>query len=114
MDQIDRLELEKRVASGMKLWSLEQDNPKYWGQYDALFRDGNSIMFRNGSDPDHTYSRPRADCALVTPEVEAAIEAARKAHAVAVEAGKEWQRLRRAIPRLSAEDALTLPERIKT
>lgn len=113
MAQIDRIELEKRVSGGMKLWSLEHDNPKYWGQYDALFRDGGSILFRNGTDPDRTYSRPRSDCALVTPEVQSAIEVARAAYAALVAANDEWKRLRRAIPRLSAEDALALPERMK-
>lgn len=113
MAQIDRLELERRVASGMKLWSLEHDNPKHWAQYDAILRDGGSVLFRNGTDPDRTYSRPRNDCAPVTPEVEAAIEAARAAFSAAVEARKEWERLRRSIPRLTAEQALALPERAK-
>lgn len=113
MAQIDRLELESRVKSGMKLWSLEQDNPKYWHQYDAIFRDGGSILFRNGTDPDRTYTRPRSDCAMVTPEVQTAIDAAIAAYAAAIEASEEWKRLRKAIPRLTAEQAAAIPERNK-
>lgn len=113
MAQIDRMELERHVNAGMKLWTLDHDNPKYWMQSDALFREGGSVLFRNGTDPDRTYSRPRSDCALVTPEVQQSIEAAKAAYFAAVEARKEWDRLRKAIPRLTAEEALAIPERQK-
>lgn len=108
MDAIDKWELTKKIAAGMKLWSLEHSDPKYWAQYDALAKDTGGILFRNGSDPDRLYRRPMGDCALVTPEVEELIEAARLAYLEAVEAQKKWKAAQRAIPRVKHSDVVAL------
>lgn len=119
--QIDAWEVEKQREAGMRVWALTHENPEYWGQRDAVFRatlDYNGtgtgthrVMTRNGSDPDSLYGLDRGDTAPVTPEVEAAIEAARAAFDAAVEAGKRWKLAKRAIPRLSAEEWAKLPMR---
>lgn len=117
--QIDAWEVERQREAGMRVWSLTHDNPKYWGQRDAVFRATSGyngtgthrVMTRNGSDPDGLYGIDRGDTAPVTPEVEAAIEAAREAFDAAVEAGKAWKAAKKAIPRLSAEEWSKLPMR---
>ena len=108
MDAIDKWELTKKIAAGMTLWSLEHSDPHFWGQYDALAKDRGGILFRNGSDPDRLYRRPMHDCALVTPEVQALIEAAKLAYLEAVEANQKWKAAQRAIPRVKHEDVANL------
>lgn len=119
MDQIDKWEIEKQKQAGMRLWVVEHDNPKYWSMRDAVYRatDGNTysptkiVQFRNGSDPDRLYGRPCGDCAMPTPEVETAIEAARLAYDELIAANDRWKLARRAIPRMTAAEWAELPER---
>lgn len=114
MDQIDKWEIEKQKQAGMRVWSVEHDNPKYWRMSDAVYRSGSgTVQFRNGSDPDRLYGRPRGDCAMPTPEVEAAIEAARQAYEELIAANDRWKLARRAIPRMTAAEWEQLPEREK-
>jgi hypothetical protein len=117
---IDRWECEKQSLSGISVWDLKHSDPEYWDKRCAVyFTPADDTPYRsrpavvetqNGhGNPDSLYGMSLGDSAPDTPEVAAAIEAAKVAYEEAVAAGKRFKEARRAIPRLTAEHVASLP-----
>lgn len=119
-ERISAWRIAKQIEAGFEVWNLSDDRPKYWEKRPAVFREGKEeqafwnqprkVLTRNGAyDPDSLYGIELASCAMDTPEVFEAIEAARKLHAEAVEAGRRFKDAVKAIPRMTKDDWLRLP-----
>ena len=117
-ERISAWRIAKQIEAGFEVWNLSDDRPKYWEKRPAVFRDGSEdreswgrkVLTRNGAyDPDSLYGIELASCAMDTPEVVEAIEAARKLHAEAVEAGRRFKDAVKAIPRMTKDDWRKLP-----
>jgi hypothetical protein len=118
---IDQWEIAKQVEGGVKVWTLDHSDPKFWHRVDAVFRSGgtnvdrtHAVLTRNfPGDPDSLYARPRGDVAMDTPEVAEAMDRAKAAYAELVAANDRWKKAKRAIPVMTGEEWAKLPERAK-
>jgi hypothetical protein len=119
-ERISAWRIAKQIEAGFEVWNLSDDRPKYWEKRPAVFREGKEdqafwdqprkVLTRNGAyDPDSLYGIELGSCAMDTPEVVEAIEAARKLHEEAVKAAKRFKDAVKAIPRMTKDDWLTLP-----
>lgn len=110
----------KQMEASFQVWNLKDEKPKYWEKRPAVFREGSSdnkiygkplkVLTRNNKfDPESLYGIEYQHCAMDTPEVESAIETARKLHAEAVEALHRFKDAVKAIPRMSKDDWAKLP-----
>lgn len=120
MEAIDLWEIECQKLAGTKVWVIEHSDPKYWSKGDAVFRSTSGSHFqpthmvemRNGGyDPNSLYARPRGDVTMDTPEALEAIEKAKSAYALLVEASENWRAAKRKIPTMTAEEWAALPEK---
>lgn len=126
---IDAWEVEKQKAQGYTVWCLDHESPKHWSKAEAVFRSGlakddpdyhrlrysgrseQTVHMRNGRDPRSLFGRDLKHMAPDTEEVAEAIERARDAHRVAVEAGRRYREAVAAIPRLTEEQWKKLPQK---
>lgn len=110
----------KQMEACFEIWNIKDDRPKYWEKRPAVFREGSEgtsawgnpkkVLTRNGRfDPDNLYGIEMVSCAMDTPEVAEAIEAARKLHAEAVEAHRRFKDAVKAIPRMTKDEWIKLP-----
>lgn len=119
-ERISAWQIAKQIEAGFEVWNLSNERPKYWEKRPAVFREGKEeqtawdqprkVLTRNGAyDPDNLYGIELGFCAMDTPEVAEAIEAARKLHAEAVEALHRFKDAVKAIPRMTKDDWRKLP-----
>lgn len=123
-DVLRQYEIDQQKAAGFTVWNIRDDRPKYWEKWDAVYRSGkeksdpnyhrdptHSVHMRNGvNDPKSLISAPRGFICMDTPEVSAAIEAARKAHAEAIEAAERFREAKKRIPTMTESKWMALPD----
>ena len=116
---IDRWEIDKQIAGGVKVWVIDHPDPAHWSKRNAVFRTGGTLADRThmvrtrgfAGNPDSLYDLPRGDVAMDTPEVAEAIERAKAAYADLIAANDRWRKAKRAIPVMTAEEWSQLPVR---
>ena len=102
-------EVQSQIEAGFEVWDVSDKRPKYWHKRPAVFRAKGGVETRNGTDPKSLYHIHISRCAPDTPEVAEAIEKAREAHRLAIEASDAFHKAWNAIPRLTVSDTAELP-----